>query len=167
LVQLFFKQNRYFKNNAAYGPWNHKDPESESSREGSTPQSMAASMPFLIKAPGTLHENARGQSMMPFIFTKSISNADLFSRTAENIPSPNPSFIDLSGSFGSSPTLPWDHTLPASKDIYDIPDEQVRFRHKLLVLQKLTINRNHRLHVGFKPYLLSSLKTDSNRTDGG
>jgi hypothetical protein len=42
LVQLFFKQNRYFKNNAAYGPFGHKDPDSEPSREGSTPQRMGS-----------------------------------------------------------------------------------------------------------------------------
>lgn len=43
LVQLFFKQNKHYKNNTTYSQWARKDLESEPSRESSTPQRIASS----------------------------------------------------------------------------------------------------------------------------
>jgi hypothetical protein len=43
LVQLFFKQNRHYKNNTTYSQWARKDLESEPSRESSTAQRMTSS----------------------------------------------------------------------------------------------------------------------------
>ncbi|KAE9363286.1 hypothetical protein N431DRAFT_357418 [Stipitochalara longipes BDJ] len=116
LVQLFFKQNRAKKNNAKYGAWAHKDPESNSSREGSTSQRMA-SMDTTLE-----NDNDKPSKKRPR------------SETVDNPLSPTSTFIDLSGSFGSSPPLPWDHTLPVPRDIYDMPDEQVSGLRNLLNL---------------------------------
>ncbi|PMD47062.1 hypothetical protein L207DRAFT_575866 [Hyaloscypha variabilis F] len=106
LVQLFFKQNRAFKNNSRYGPWVHKDLDPNSSREGSTPQQIA-SMDTASERDAETSSRKRRRS-----------------ETIQNPLSPTSNFIDLSESFGSSPPLPWDHNLPPSRDIYDMPDEQ-------------------------------------------
>lgn len=57
---------------------------------------------------------------------RAVSGAHTLLRTVETTLSSTSNFIDLSASSGGSPTLPWDSTLPPSKDIYDVPDEQVR-----------------------------------------
>lgn len=125
LVQLFFKQNKAFQANSKYAAWAHKDPESKSSREGSTPQSKASMDATSDKGTDKATKKRPRSEYDTFCTYWYISFANIVHRTVDNRLSPSSTFIDLSGSLASSPTLPWDHTLPTTRDIYDIPDEQV------------------------------------------
>jgi hypothetical protein len=100
-----------------------------------------ASMHLLIKRRRSHHENARGQSMIR-LPSRAWPCVNILPRTAENTLSPTSNFIDLSGSFGGSPPLPYGRPLPTTKDIYDMPDEQVRVSCDQLARYKLTICRN-------------------------
>jgi hypothetical protein len=126
LVQLFFKQNRYYKTNQAYGLWAQKDPESESSREGSTPKRIA-SIDATSDKDSDKSSRKRPRSEYYATFSlQAIFGAHNLLRTAESTLSTTSNFVDLSASFGNSPTLPWDRILPTNRDIYDVPEEQVR-----------------------------------------
>jgi hypothetical protein len=88
---------------------------------------------LLIKPARSLHSDARGQSEIPCVRVDFGFCTNKIHRSTEKPLSPMSSFIDLSGTFSGSPTLPWNQTLATDKDIYDVPDEHVRAYRNIFV----------------------------------
>ncbi len=103
--------------------------------------------PLPRRDPRSLHTNLYDQSKIPFEYLEYHPDAYVSFRNAENRFSPTSNFIDISGSFDASPTLPWDHKLPPSRDIYDIPEEEVSVHDKVLVGRTLIYTRNRQSHT--------------------